>query len=168
MFTNSIVILWRAKGILYTYSDTETDQIWPNICTLLSTRIPTIQSDARCASTPWGNPLTFLYPREQRGLISEELLIDHVDFQRFHANHFYDGSVFVRGIVIFFIVLSLIISLAEKMSYISRTFCLLFCLLLVPRFQFKVHRFHIDVIKSHMNNKWRVDACDFVWLNETG
>uniref|UniRef100_A0A673KPT2 Adenylate kinase 4 n=2 Tax=Sinocyclocheilus rhinocerous TaxID=307959 RepID=A0A673KPT2_9TELE len=42
---------YKAKSILYTFSDTETDRIWPNISTLLSTKIPTIQSDARCAST---------------------------------------------------------------------------------------------------------------------
>uniref|UniRef100_A0A9J8B7U6 Adenylate kinase 4 n=1 Tax=Cyprinus carpio carpio TaxID=630221 RepID=A0A9J8B7U6_CYPCA len=42
---------YKAKGILYTFSDTETDRIWPNISTLLNTKIPTIQSDARCAST---------------------------------------------------------------------------------------------------------------------
>ncbi|XP_051563163.1 adenylate kinase 4, mitochondrial-like isoform X1 [Myxocyprinus asiaticus] len=46
-----VIDLYKAKGILYTFSDTETDRIWPNINTLLSTKIPTLQSDARCAST---------------------------------------------------------------------------------------------------------------------
>lgn len=49
----------------------------------------------------------------QRGLISEELLIDHIDFQRFHVI-FYDCSLSVCSTVIFFIVLSLIISVVEK------------------------------------------------------
>lgn len=47
-----VIDLYKAKGILYTFSDTETDRIWPNISTLLSTKIPIVQSDARCASTP--------------------------------------------------------------------------------------------------------------------
>lgn len=46
-----VIDFYKAKGILYTFSDTETDRIWPNINTLLSTKIPAIQSDARCAST---------------------------------------------------------------------------------------------------------------------
>ncbi|KTG36178.1 hypothetical protein cypCar_00000247 [Cyprinus carpio] len=46
-----VIDFYKAKGILYTFSDTETDLIWPNISTLLSTKIPAIQSDARCAST---------------------------------------------------------------------------------------------------------------------
>ncbi|KAI7807667.1 adenylate kinase 4, mitochondrial isoform X1 [Triplophysa rosa] len=46
-----VIDLYKAKSILYTFSDTETDRIWPNISTLLSTKIPIVQSDARCAST---------------------------------------------------------------------------------------------------------------------
>ncbi|KAI2663589.1 Adenylate kinase 4, mitochondrial [Labeo rohita] len=46
-----VIDFYKAKGILYTFSDTETDRIWPNISALLSTKIPAIQTDARCAST---------------------------------------------------------------------------------------------------------------------
>ncbi|XP_056607523.1 adenylate kinase 4, mitochondrial isoform X2 [Triplophysa dalaica] len=46
-----VIDLYKAKSILYTFSDTETDRIWPNISTLLSTKIPIVQSDARCTST---------------------------------------------------------------------------------------------------------------------
>ncbi|XP_076871059.1 adenylate kinase 4, mitochondrial isoform X2 [Brachyhypopomus gauderio] len=46
-----VIDLYKTKGILHTFSDTDTDRIWPNISSLLSNKIRTDQSDAQKAST---------------------------------------------------------------------------------------------------------------------
>ncbi|XP_066521796.1 adenylate kinase 4, mitochondrial [Hoplias malabaricus] len=39
-----VIDLYKSKGILHTFSDTDTDRIWPYISSLLSTKIPVKQS----------------------------------------------------------------------------------------------------------------------------
>ncbi|KAK3556760.1 hypothetical protein QTP70_016694 [Hemibagrus guttatus] len=46
-----VIDLYRAKGILHMFSDTETDRIWPYISSLLSTKIPTDLGDAQRVRT---------------------------------------------------------------------------------------------------------------------
>ena len=46
-------VLPRSKGILHTFSGTETDRIWPYINSLLSTKIPsTSQTDTQRIPMP--------------------------------------------------------------------------------------------------------------------
>lgn len=48
-----IIDLYKSKGILHTFSGTETDRIWPYINSLLSTKIPsTSQTDTQCIPMP--------------------------------------------------------------------------------------------------------------------
>lgn len=49
--TKPIIDLYRAKGILHMFSDTETDRIWPHISSLLSAKIPTDLTDTQRATT---------------------------------------------------------------------------------------------------------------------
>ncbi|XP_028822233.1 adenylate kinase 4, mitochondrial [Denticeps clupeoides] len=44
-----VIDLYKSKGILHTFSDTETDRIWPYISTLFSTKIPMHQADTHYA-----------------------------------------------------------------------------------------------------------------------
>ncbi|KAL7832635.1 hypothetical protein SRHO_G00296530 [Serrasalmus rhombeus] len=46
-----VIDLYKAKGILHTFSDTDTDHIWPYISSLLSAKIPADRLDAQRAST---------------------------------------------------------------------------------------------------------------------
>ncbi|XP_030647128.1 adenylate kinase 4, mitochondrial [Chanos chanos] len=45
-----VIDLYKSMGILHTFSDTETDQIWPYISSLISNKIPTVRPDPRCTS----------------------------------------------------------------------------------------------------------------------
>ncbi|XP_055498043.1 adenylate kinase 4, mitochondrial [Leucoraja erinacea] len=44
--TKPVIDLYRTKGILHTFSGTETDKIWPYIHSLLSARIPALNIEA--------------------------------------------------------------------------------------------------------------------------
>lgn len=58
LYIHSISVC-RAKGILHTFSDTDTDRIWPHISSLLSSKIPADRSDAQRAWTNWRNCYIF-------------------------------------------------------------------------------------------------------------
>lgn len=45
-----VIDLYKSKGVLHTFSDTDTDQIWPHISSLLSAKIPAPRSSVQ--STP--------------------------------------------------------------------------------------------------------------------